>query len=285
MVLDRSPPLLSAAGGAGAVSAVDFERIGTLRALGNGGTRGLSSLRTALRKFEEFQRLRGRTCRVSWPAGESSDGLSRRLNGALAEWAVWLGETSRLKGSTISTYVANVFRAIAVDLGHDRGQSRRLRGISAFYAATKVPGLLTDEDLVPKRLIPAAHLAQWFAAEPEVDPRMEARRASVGLAYAGCFRLGELVAATRGDPHRGLRRGHAQFTRDPIGRIVSLQVRLTANKSRSPQQISIGAASPLTVRGGHVFGGTQLCGLQIFTAWLCRRARARTVADLNTWFS
>jgi len=135
-------------GEVGEVPAVDFERIETmgLRQLRDTGP---PSIRTAPLKFEDFQRLRGRTCRVSRPVGESSDGRARRRNRALAEWAVWLGATSLLNGSTISTYVANVFRAIAVDLGHARGQSRRHCGISTFYAAIKVPGLLTMRSWFP----------------------------------------------------------------------------------------------------------------------------------------
>jgi len=104
-----------------------------------------------------------------------------------------------------------VHRSITIDINEGGSQSKHLKAIVSYYVSNKVRSLDGGGALDPKCIIQAGLLARWLAAEAASDPREESCRAAAALTYGGCFSLGEIVAAARAAPNRGLRRGHVQL--------------------------------------------------------------------------
>lgn len=160
---------------------------------------------------------------------------------------------------------------------------RRLSTILGNIKASNVRPLDGDDRLHAKALIPLAALGRWFADDGGTgDEREDAARAAAGITFAGCFRLGEIVASQAGDEFRGLQRGQCELAVDRRGRILSLSVRLRVNKTRRPRIVQVGAATPL-VWGPDGLEGSPTCGLRVGLDWIRRASGCASAAALDRW--
>jgi len=239
----------------------------------------MGSLATAARQFEAFLHSHGLPLRPDRVAGTSISARARALSQCCSRWAVFLGETGKVQGSTISKYVTAVHSALCIDSDLPPGLGTRLEGVLKFYGMAR-----SSSGRERKPAIPLQGLAQCLD-RPETSPVARARQAAIALTLAGGLRAGEIVAAKSGDRERGLRRGHADLVlTDGDSAIASLDVHLTFNKSGGPRKVTIAAVTPIRISAGGATGH-RFCGLRRFINWLVRDRGLRSARSIKDWLA